>query len=433
MIDYTYLFIQNPWWDNPQAINNDDKIVEFNSLKFQFFPNEVLNLKIRLGDINIITGPRQTGKSTTVKLFIKKLIEGGFSAKDTMFFNCDALSSEKDIIDLVIEFNKQVENKKSIIFLDEITSIENWPQGIKWLADSGLLKNSCLFLTGSSSISLKKSGEFLPGRRGKGKDIHFYPISFNDFVSMVGTKNYKELWERFLETGGFLRNINYGVKENISLYLATLRSELFKNGKKEVFLREVVRKLINSVSAETSYSNIAEEAELGSKNTALDYLSFLIDSFFLGEVKFYDIDQKRVVLKKNKKYYTSDPYVMWMFYAFVFGEERFDNYLKNYNSPAEKGKLVENYIATELQKTGNEIYFNRNSHEIDFVLPERKLAIEVKYKEKIVSNDLKSLENAPKQFTKILVSQKTQEKRGDVNIVPAHLATFQPYWPKKQR
>ena len=431
MIDYTYLSIQNPWWDNSRAIDGDNKIVEFNGLKYQFLPREVLDIKIGYGDINIITGPRQTGKSTAVKLFIKKLIEGDFSAKDIMFFNCDALSSGKDIIDLVIEFNKQVGNKKSIIFLDEITSIENWPQGIKWLADTGLLKNSCMFLTGSSSISLKKSGEFLPGRRGRGKDIHFYPVSFNDFISMTGTKNYKDLWEKFLESGGFLRNINYGVKENISLYLATLRSELFKNGRKENFLREVVRKLLNSVSAETSYTNIAEEAELGSKNTAIGYLSFLIDSFFLGEVKFYDFDQKKVILKKNKKYYTSDPYIVWMFYAFVYGEERFDSYFKNYNSLSEKGKLVENYIATELQKTGSDLYFYRNTHEIDFVLPERKLAIEVKYKEKIVSADLKSFGNIPKGFTKILVSQKTFEKRGDIHIVPAHLATSQPFWPKK--
>ena len=42
---------------------------------------------------------------------------------------------------------------------------------IKWLVDAGLLQDCRMILSGSSSVSLKKSGEFMPGRRKNGKDI----------------------------------------------------------------------------------------------------------------------------------------------------------------------------------------------------------------------------------------------------------------------
>ena len=440
MVDYSYLTIQNPWWDNPQSVNQDEKLVEFESSKFKYLPQEILNLKLRPGDINIITGPRQTGKSTSIKLYIRQLLKNSFPAGSILFFNCDALSSQKDLTDLVMEFVSRDEKKETCIFLDEVTSVDSWPQGIKWLADSGLLKRSAVFLTGSSSINLKKHGEFLPGRRGKGIDIAFLPITFADYLSLHGIKDIdqnfktsgkiKDHFEKYLLSGGLLRNINYGPKANISLYLATLRSELFKSGKKEDSLREVVRKLLSSLSTQTSYTNIAEEAELGSKNTAIDYLSFLSDSYFLKETKFYEISQQRVILKKNKKYYAVDPYFIWMFSAFVYGEEGFGSYPERYNLPAEKGKLVENFIASELVKSKTEFYYFQNSRELDFILPRKRLAIEVKYKDKITSEDLKSLEAVPAGYKKILVSKNTTDKRGNIHIIPAHLAAVSPLWPK---
>lgn len=448
MIDYSYLDIQNPWWKNPQAINADEKLVEFEKLKFKYTPAEILNLPLQSGDINIITGPRQTGKSTALKLYIRNLLQKKFPPRSILFFNCDAFSSEKDLIDLVMNFIRDLQGEKVCLILDEVTSVNNWPQAIKWLVDTGILKQAAVFLTGSSSISFKKSGEFLPGRRGKGKDIVFLPITFADYLLLHGIKkldwNYKQSFSAnknsaeinshfndFFLSGGLLRNINYGASVNTALYLATLKSELFKNGKKEDFLREVIRKLLNSLSSQTSYTNIAEEAELGSKNTAIDYLSFLSDSFFLKETKFYEINQKRIFLKKNKKYYTVDPYFVWMFWVFVNGEESFRSYPGLYSSFAEKGKLIENFLASELVKTRAEFYFYQNSRELDFILPKQKIAIEVKYKNKIVSEDLRSLKEAPKNFTKILVSKNTLEKREDIQLIPAHLITLSEFWPKR--
>lgn len=442
MIDYTYVELQNPWWEDKDSIDEDEKIKEFSNLEYKYEPKSVLDLPLRKGDVNIITGPRQTGKSTAIKLYIQRLLRLNFPPKAILFFNCDALSNRQDIIDLIREYDKREDDSKKAIFLDEVSSVPNWSYAVKWLVEAGILKNSTVFLTGSSSIQLKKSGEFMPGRRGKGKDIYFLPIKFREFLSLKGIDIKKKglktlikidrLFEEFLITGGFLKNINYRSSNN-DLYLQTLRSDLYKAGKKEDFLREVIKKILTSLSSQTSYTNIAEEAELGSKNTAIEYLNFLADSFFIKETKFYDISQKRVILKKNKKYYTTDPYLVWLFTSFFSGVLDFSAVEKFYNSPSEKAKLVENFIASELSKDKIDFYYFQNSSELDFYLPKEKLAIEVKYKERITGDDLKPvrMKAIPNNVKKIIVTKKQMEKIGDIYLLPAELVTLSDLWPKK--
>lgn len=434
MIDYKLLALQNPWWENPGTIDQDPRLTEFDNLTFKYLPKNVLDIELRSGDINLITGPRQTGKSTAIKLYIRHLLKTAFSPKSILFFSCDALSTRQDVIDLIIDFDRISSSSQKAIFLDEVTSVSDWPQGIKWLADAGLLQDKTVFLTGSSSLSFKKSGEFLPGRRGKGIDINFLPITFSEFLDLNNIQTKLDLrslikiescFDKFLLSGGFLRNINYGLTtENTDLYLETLRSELFKAGKKEDSLREVVRKIIGSVSSQTSYTNIAQEAELGSKNTAIDYLSFLEDSFFLIETKSYDPHQKRVILKRNKKFYTVDPYLFWLLTAFIAG---IDN-LSALTSPAKSeeimGKLVENFVASELFKKRLSFYFAQNSRELDFYLPKENLAVEIKYKKRITNDDLKPLQLAPAKSKKILVTKDTLEKHDGVLFIPAPLFSF---------
>ena len=147
MIDYTYIDIQNPWWRQKEAIMQDEKILEFERLTYQHWPNNVLDLPVFPGAIHVITGLRQTGKSTAIKLYIRKLILDGFDPKHIFHFNCDALASQKDLTDLLIEFDRlSTKTLQTVVFLDEISAVENWALAIKWLADSGILKNKTLFL-----------------------------------------------------------------------------------------------------------------------------------------------------------------------------------------------------------------------------------------------------------------------------------------------
>ncbi len=452
MIDYKLIEKQNPWWNNQQWIDKDVKIQEYEKAKFKFTPSNVLLLSEEKQAVHIITGPRQTGKSTSLKLKIRTLLEKGVNSKSILYYNCDALSSKKDIIDLVIEYLETFPLPKYYIFLDEISSIPDWSYGIKWLSDEGFFRNCTIYLSGSSSINLKKSGELMPGRRGGGRNIDFLPLSFFQVLNIKGfhtekislnknilanlksihlqkSRQIKTEFTNFLQTGGFIHIINEPINPLVhQIYQETLKSEIVKSGKNEKNMRMVIRKLIDSLSSETSYTNIAEEAELGSKNTAIDYLNFLIDSFFLHESLYFDIDQKRYILKKNKKYHFADPYMLWFLWGYYTGNGvnlgvagntiiNPDLFIFESNS----GPIIENYIASELIKAHRKFYYSKNTREIDFYIPDEKLGIEVKYKDIITSEDVKSLE---KVENKMLVSKNTLEKRGNLLIIPAYLFAF---------
>lgn len=452
MINYTFLNIQNPWWIKKEAIEIDGKIRDFETSSVKYLPENVLGLPLKNGAINIVCGPRQTGKSTAIKLLIRKLLNQ-IPPLNILYFNCDCLDSRKDIIELVSDFQDRIKTSSgeipsNYLFLDEISSVNDWPYAIKWLADSGFLSNSKIVLTGSSSISLKKSGEFLPGRKNSGKDIPFLPIDFftsfnllypqqnlsarfnsieqlNQWVKKLSLTeiNLERTYENFLLTGGFLKMIDLMIKqqpyaETIETYKNTLRSELAKYNKKEIHTRLILTKIISSLSSETSYSNIAEEAELGSKNTAVDYLNFLSESFFLIETLFYNIPQKRPVIKKNKKYYPCDIFLFWIFNSFISGANEIESFYQKYLTSPLNGQIAEAFVASELYKQNFEFYYFKNTKEIDFWIPQQELAIEVKYKDKITTQDIQGLKYGR---TKILISKNTLEKTNDILIIPIYL------------
>ena len=453
MIDYSLLVTQNPWWQNRDLIDEDSHIQEFSGSAVRYWPKSILDLPLKKGATNVVYGPRQTGKTTALKLLIKSLLAKQISPERILYFNCDVLDSKKDVVDLISSFFEGIRTSPdkippNFLFLDEISSVTDWPYAIKWLADAGLLKNSKIILSGSSSISFKKSGEFLPGRRKGGKDIRFLPITFLDYFNLLFPKlslkkpissfselkilekrfkrrgiNLNQIYRDFLLTGGFLKMINLFVRRNsffeaVELYKNTLKSELAKFGKREIYARRVLDKIIGSLTSETSYTNVAEEAELGSKNTAADYLGFFGDSFFLTEALFYSIPQKRAVVKKNKKYYPVDPFLFWVFNCFVTGSNQVEEFYRRYLQPPLDSRITEAFVASELYKQGLEFYFFKNSRELDFYIPKENLGVEVKYTLRVVSADLKGLKYAKR---KILVSKDLLEERGGIFIIPVFL------------
>lgn len=456
MIDYNFISLQNPWWGNKDLINDDDKLREFEASPVKYFPKNILDLALKPGAINVVSGPRQTGKSTSLKLLIRKLLDEEVPAERIFYFNCDALESRKDLIDLVLCFLNGIKDTSgkvlpNYLLLDEVSSVLDWPYAIKWLVDGGFLNNSKVILTGSSSINLKKSGEFLPGRRRSGKDIRFLPIDFFEYVGLIYPAvipdkkmdsfekilglvreltikkiNLQQTYRNFILTGGFMRLINSSVRGEpysnpVEIYISGLKSELAKTGKKELAARRVLDKVVSGLTAETSYTNVAEEAELGSKNTAADYLGFFRDSYLLTETMFYSIPQKRAVVKKNKKYYPTDPFLFWVFNSFITGSNDIELFFQKYSTPPLDSQIAESFIASELYKNGFEFYFFKDSKELDFFIPKEEVGIEVKYKNKIVSSDLEGLRYCKR---KILISKNTLESRSDILIIPAYLFGF---------
>lgn len=137
--------------------------------KIKWIPLCIDEISLKPFSLNFVFGPRQVGKTTLLKLLIKKLLEQGIEKERIFYFRCDKLADYKELDEVLktyFEFRKSKNISGSFIFLDEITFPKEWFRTIKYYIDVGEFRNDVLVLTGSLSMYLKKEVELFPGRRG---------------------------------------------------------------------------------------------------------------------------------------------------------------------------------------------------------------------------------------------------------------------------
>ena len=180
------IFDMNPWWRDRQAIQQDKHIRTFEASKIQWHP-PLLKTPLQEDALHIIKGPRQVGKTTLLKLFIRNLLsDKKVSEKDILFLSIDAARSVDEVVEVILYYFKTIEtSNRRYLFLDEASFLPDWPRGIKVLIDMGFDRNATYVVTGSSALDLKRSTEKLPGRRGKGRDFVLLPLSFGQFLSIL--------------------------------------------------------------------------------------------------------------------------------------------------------------------------------------------------------------------------------------------------------
>ncbi len=354
----------NPWWYKKDW--EDDKLIEVEKLPIKYEKK----IEIKKG-LNIIYGPRQVGKTTWIKQFIKKL-----NSKEILFLSCDGFFSPKELKDTLIELLKI--KKFEYIFLDEITFIDNWEQVIKYLIDNFGIKDKFIIVTGSSSVNILNKKERLPGRIAN--IVPFYPLTFKEFVKLKNKNpSYEELFylfRRFLVHGGYLKGINefemFGrVGENsLKDFSNGLDGELAIVKKDPRIFSYIISRIINSLTNTISWSGIA--GSLISQPTVYDYIEIGRKLMFLDYIENKLAFHKSFV--KNKKIYFSDPFHFWvgLFKIKKIKYVNLDSLLK-YES-----KLVENFVFTEFLKRGKKVfYYKDRNKEVDFVVGNKE--IEVKW------------------------------------------------------
>src|SRR3989344_1063391 len=410
----------NPWWTQPKVIEDDSLILEFERQKFRYFHPLINSFPLNKDAVLTLRGPRRVGKSTLIRLLIKRLLLEEKIPKEAVFFYpCDRVKDFDNLFEIIkiyLDFARPRTNSRLFIFLDEISFVKDWQRAVKEMKDAGLLNNSVLLLTGSSILDLKFGSEYLSGRRGVApSDIFYYPLSFKDFVGLIHPQIFKnndqfslsyrlpemnKLMNDFLITGGFPNTINefytLGRIEN-STYetlLTWLENDLHKTRRSEKTGYDLIENIIRTLTTPVSFTSLAKDSLLASHLAIQDYIDILEKMFILFPLNAFLVEQKKRDPKKNKKIYFTDPFIFNALYL-KSTEQMEDPFAQSQKiTDTNWDRLAENTVASTLKRIYPSLFWGKmKKGEVDFVgKKEGKYSyFEVKYREKIDFSSIPSL------------------------------------------
>lgn len=411
----------NPWWISPGMILEDSLIKEFEEQKFRYSHPLLANLSLQKDAVLTIRGPRRVGKSTLLRLIIKRLlVEEKIPKEAILFYPCDRVENYNQLFEIIktyLDFARPRTDSRLFIFLDEISFVTDWQRAIKEMVDGGLLKKSLTILTGSSILDLKFGSEFLSGRRGQisPADIFYYPLSFADFVNLVQPKlgaerdefalsyqlpKLNKLFHDFLTTGGFPKTINeYYASGRIAnstyeTFITWVENDIHKTGRSEKTAYDLLANIFRTLATPVSFTQLAHDSALASHFAAREYIDILEKMFVLFPLPAFVIEQKRRDPKKNKKIYFTDPFIFNALFVKTqqLLEDPFSSSRKNVD--ASMPLMAENTVAGQLQRFYPQLYWGKGTKkEIDFVGKKEAKChfFEVKYQEKIDYSEILSV------------------------------------------
>jgi uncharacterized protein len=130
----------NPWWGDPGAVTRDPHVSGLAASPFAWDPPVLHAIPLAPGSVHTLRGPRQVGKTTTVKRLIGRLVSRG--ERRVFFFSFDLQRDQRAIRDVIVRAKKIHPDPEGpwYIFLDEVTSVPDWQLGIKYLWDNGFIR-----------------------------------------------------------------------------------------------------------------------------------------------------------------------------------------------------------------------------------------------------------------------------------------------------
>lgn len=326
--------------------------------------------------IKVITGIRRSGKSyLLLNLFRRHLRESGIQDDHILVMEFDRLENRKyrDPYVLMEYLKKQITDEGVYyILLDEVQMLQDFEEVLNSLLHE---PNLDVYVTGSNSKFL--SNDILTEFRGRGDEIHIYPLSFQEFMQTYDGDVYHG-WAEYMMYGGLPLTITMKSDEQKVQYLTRLFQETYikdiverNNIEKHQELETLLNVLASSIGALTNPTKI--EATFKSRlhssissNTISKYIGYLKEAFMINEAQRYDVKGRKYI-GSPLKYYFEDVGLRNARLAFRQVEEThlMENILYNelrvrgYN--VDVGTVNQRYID---EKTGSKL----TKHlEIDFV------------------------------------------------------------------
>lgn len=274
--------------------------------------NDLIN-RMHNGMIKVVTGIRRCGKSYLIfTVFRKYLLKQGI---DESHIICIELDQRKDRKyrnpDAILDFIESsiVDDEQYYVLLDEVQLLEEFEEVLNSLLH---VKNVDVYVTGSNSKFLSK--DVITEFRGRGDEIHIYPLTFKEFMQVYEGDVYHG-WAEYVIYGGLPLTVTMKTEEQKINYLTRLFEETYL---KDIIERHHIDKtqeledLVNILaSAIGSLTNVPKiEATFRSVlqsnisgNTIRQYIEYLEDAFVINKANRYNVKGRKYIGTPLKYYF----------------------------------------------------------------------------------------------------------------------------------
>lgn len=266
------------------------------------------------GLIKVVTGVRRCGKSYLLfNLFKDYLFSEGVDRKHIVEIAFDAFENKRlqDPYVLMPYLKEQIANGEMYyILLDEIQLLGEFEAVLNSLIR---MENVDVYVTGSNARFLSK--DVITEFRGRGDEIHMYPLSFSEFMSVYpGTK--QDGWNEYMLYGGLPLVLRFEQPEEKIAFLKSLFEETYISdivGRYRIrnraeleelliILSSFIGSLTNPTKLSATFKSVKQKTL--SKATITRYIDYLCDAFLIDKALRYDIKGKKYIDTPVKYYFT---------------------------------------------------------------------------------------------------------------------------------
>lgn len=346
--------------------------------------------------VKILTGVRRCGKSTILKMIIKKLKEEKHVDDEQILnYRFDSMEYEDMTTkELYLELKSKIlQSKKTYLFLDEIQEIEGWEKVVNTLASDFDVD---IYITGSNSRMM--SSEISTYLTGRYITFHIYTLSFEEYLtfkkSYTTLRDLKQEFSQYVQLGGFpathLQDYSQDEVYTIvkDIYNSTIFSDIVRRNqvKKIDQLERVVKYTFNNIgntfSAKSISNYFKSEQRKIDNETVCSYLEKLQKAYILHKCSRYDL-QGKDILKTQEKFYLADVSLRYSVLGYTVDSV---------------ASSLENIVYLELKRRGYDVYIGKiKDKEIDFVATKQNEKIYVQ-----VTQEIKSEKTQKREYEQLL-------------------------------
>lgn len=343
-------------------------------IKRDKYLNDLIH-RMHNGMIKVVTGIRRCGKSYLLfHIFKNYLLEQGVAASHIISIELDQRKNKKyRDPDAILDYIESliVDDEQYYIMVDEVQMLQEFEEVLNSLLH---IRNADVYVTGSNSKFLSK--DVITEFRGRGDEIHIFPLTFKEFMEAYDGDMYRG-WAEYVVYGGLPLTATMKTEEQKINYLTNLFKETYLKDiierhhiEKTQEFEDLINILASAIGSLTNPPKIAATFKSTiqstiSLNTIRQYIEHLEDAFIINKANRYNVKGRKYI-GTPLKYYFEDVGLRNARLGFRQVEET--HLMENiiYNELRSRGYSVDVGVV-EKRGTNEDGKEYKNQLEIDFV------------------------------------------------------------------